>query len=224
MKNFILDQEVIYLFTTTERTCIMAELGDFLVSGDTTVDIDVDMLDYGFIGKCDDAKILRGIIDTLKSGKEGIYPEVSDFFCRCLVLHTNCVNTLHFLFFFFLCGKLCQAAEDRLFVVIPEKERRRIMRLKHQSTPDQVEDAEQDLKRWQTEVFVTDKELRSTETAQTGKRLPPVRGQKVEKLDVPGPKQKASSAGDNSLADTKKTERLSGYDFHAWEKFNVDEA
>jgi hypothetical protein len=54
----------------------MAELGDFLVSGDTTVNIDVEMLDYGFIEKCDDAKTLRGIIDTLKSGKEGIYPEV----------------------------------------------------------------------------------------------------------------------------------------------------
>ena len=54
----------------------MAELGDFLVSGDSSVKIDVEMLDYGYIDKCNDAKILRGIVDTLKSGKEGVWPEV----------------------------------------------------------------------------------------------------------------------------------------------------
>lgn len=174
----------------------MAELGDFLVSGDTTVNIDVDMLDYGYIGKCEDAKILRGIVDTLKSGKEGIYPE------------------------------LCEAAEERLFSIIPEKERRRIMRLKHKTTPDEVNDAEHDLNGWQTEVCLMDNELRATETA-TVHKLPPVRGQKIEKLDIPGPKKEsvpASTNNSSSSSSSKNTGRLSGYDFHAWEKFNVDEA
>jgi sperm-associated antigen 1 len=55
----------------------MAELGDFLVSGDSKVQVEIEMLDYGYIEKCNDAAKLRGIVDVLKSGKEGFYPDVS---------------------------------------------------------------------------------------------------------------------------------------------------
>lgn len=55
----------------------MAELGDFLVSGDSKVHVDIEMLDYGYIEKCSDAHKLRAIVDILKSGKEGFYPDVS---------------------------------------------------------------------------------------------------------------------------------------------------
>jgi hypothetical protein len=128
--------------------------------------------------------------------------------------------------------QLCQAAENRLFAVIPEKERKRILRLKHQTTPDQIHDAECDLNSWQTEVFAVDKELLGckTEVSSTKtKKLPPVRGQKVEKLDIPGPVPSKVPAGnikseDDSASSSLKLQRLSGYDFHAWEKFNVDEA
>lgn len=112
-----------------------------------------------------------------------------------------------------------------MFSIIPEKERRRVMRLKHKTTPDQVNDAQHDLSNWQTEVFLMDEELRSTETSSLHtkkKKLPPVRGQKIEKLDVPGPAKEISKT--NPPSSLKPTERLSGYDFHAWEKFNVDEA
>ena len=71
----------------------MAELGDFLVSGDSTTNIDVEMLDYGFIEKCEDAKILRGIIETLKSGKEGLYPEVSINIFKLYIWHATYANT-----------------------------------------------------------------------------------------------------------------------------------
>lgn len=57
----------------------MAELGDALTYGSTGEEdtIHVEMLDYGYIGACKDPKILRGIIKVLKSGREGIYPEVA---------------------------------------------------------------------------------------------------------------------------------------------------
>ena len=38
--------------------------------------IEVEMLDYDYVEKCKDAKILRGILAVLKSGKEGYYPDV----------------------------------------------------------------------------------------------------------------------------------------------------
>lgn len=122
-------------------------------------------------------------------------------------------------------GKLCQAAEDRLFSILPEKERRRVQRLQHKTTPDQVSDAEKDLNSWQSEVFRMDKELLSTIPVQTARKMPPVRGQKVEKLDIPAPKQVAEAPKLSTVStDSNRSERLSGYDFHAWEKFNVDEA
>lgn len=204
----------------------MAELGDFLVSGDTTVNIDVEMLDYGYIGKCDDSATLRGIIDTLKSGKEGLYPEVR--IASKYVIHL--ISTL-VIFFTVLCAhkQLCQAAEDRLFAIIPAKERQKIMRLKHQTTPDQVNDAEQDLGVWLKEVVVVDKELRSSEgiAPEGARKLPPVRGQTHEvreRLDGSPSLPLAPKTVVGAQIGGQKTERLSGYDFHAWEKFNVDEA
>ena len=65
----------------------MAELGDMLAnlsSGSNETDpieatikgITVEMLDYDYVDKCKDIKILRGILALLKSGKEGHYPDV----------------------------------------------------------------------------------------------------------------------------------------------------
>lgn len=56
----------------------MAELGDF--SPDSCVidgTVSVDMCDYGYVDECNDKKKLQGILNLLKSGKEGYYPEVS---------------------------------------------------------------------------------------------------------------------------------------------------
>jgi hypothetical protein len=56
----------------------MTELSD-AQSNDSSheeYEIQVDMLDYGYIEACEDSKTLRGIMKVLESGKEGIYPEV----------------------------------------------------------------------------------------------------------------------------------------------------
>lgn len=55
----------------------MAELGEFLVSSESKVPIDVDMLDYDYINKCSDPNKLQAIVELLKSGKEGYYPDVN---------------------------------------------------------------------------------------------------------------------------------------------------
>ena len=56
----------------------MAELGDMLTYASNGEDegVTVEMLDYSYIETCSDVKKLRGIVARLKSGKEGLYPEV----------------------------------------------------------------------------------------------------------------------------------------------------
>ena len=39
--------------------------------------IQVEMLDYTYVKDCEDYKQLNGILQLLKSGKEGYYPDVS---------------------------------------------------------------------------------------------------------------------------------------------------
>lgn len=55
----------------------MAEFGDFTGNAAEGVDkITVDMCDYGYVDECNDQKKLSGILNLLRSGKEGFYPEV----------------------------------------------------------------------------------------------------------------------------------------------------
>ena len=56
----------------------MAELGNVFGTEEVkTGEITVEMLDYDYVKNCNDVKKLRGIINVLESGKEGVYPQVS---------------------------------------------------------------------------------------------------------------------------------------------------
>ena len=58
----------------------MAELDKtFFVPGLDQIQIELDMLDFGFIESCNDWVKLLKVVETLKSGKEGHYPEVMQF-------------------------------------------------------------------------------------------------------------------------------------------------
>ena len=56
----------------------MAELGD-LLNGQSSAEakVEVEMLDYGYVEKCNDWKQVHAILNVLRSGNEGHYPEVS---------------------------------------------------------------------------------------------------------------------------------------------------
>lgn len=77
----------------------MAELGDMLTyaSNGDEEGIHVEMLDYGYIETCTDPKTLRGIVQVLKSGKEGLYPEVSDWnrLLPSLLIYSACNSSLY---------------------------------------------------------------------------------------------------------------------------------
>ena len=56
----------------------MAELDKvFFVPGLDKIQVEVDMLDFSYIEKCNDWVKLLKIVETLKSGHEGHYPEVN---------------------------------------------------------------------------------------------------------------------------------------------------
>lgn len=55
----------------------MAELAGLFSNSENIKEVPVEWLDYTFVDGCNDAKNLRLILDTLKSGREGLYPEVS---------------------------------------------------------------------------------------------------------------------------------------------------
>lgn len=54
----------------------MAELDKGLFSSVGETPVDVDMLDFAYVEECQDWKKLYSILEVLKSGKEGFYPEV----------------------------------------------------------------------------------------------------------------------------------------------------
>ena len=59
----------------------LGNLGSLLAEAtgeeETKTEITIDMLDFGYVADRSDVKILKGILDKLQSGQEGIYPEVS---------------------------------------------------------------------------------------------------------------------------------------------------
>jgi hypothetical protein len=59
----------------------MAELGDLFSgqasSGAGNFKVELEMLDYAYVNECKDWNKLSAILDVLKSGKEGYYPDVS---------------------------------------------------------------------------------------------------------------------------------------------------
>ena len=183
----------------------MAELGNFFAS-ETPQDINVDMLDYGFVSNCSDSKKLQGILDLLRSGKEGNYPD--------LERHT----------------------EEKLLSLLPVRERNRIIRLKHKTTVAEIQEAELDIDNWSSLQQKQEQELKARASEkQTAKKLPPVRGSKnVSYTSTEVPKSTATKSvsyssdllpeKNSDSSSENKPKRISGYDFRSWERYDVDKA
>lgn len=201
--------------------------GSFLLPEDERrPDINVDMLDFEYISKCSDPKKVRGILEVLQSGAEGHYPDLE----KC--------------------------AEDRLLNLLPEKERQKLMRLKHKTTAEEILEAESDLENRCKDISSRDALLRaatsSDESRETkssnstifdasdirsvappNKMIPPVRGTSSSSITTQSisinmnsiPSSKGEAEEKNSrVNEMTASKRISGYDFKAWEKFDVEGA
>lgn len=191
----------------------MAELGDFLISTESSdVEVTVDMMDYHYVNECKDDKKLRAILKVLESGKEGHYPH------------------------------LIQTVQDRILALLPEKERQRILRMKKEVTPQEIFKAEEELGDWEKSISALDCKMKTTKAdifdapVKPSVSLPPPRGSKSSSgssaaKGKPSAITSSLSGVKSTSANTsqqegvsKKVERISGYNFRAWEKFNVDAA
>jgi hypothetical protein len=150
----------------------------------------------------------------LKSGKEGVYKELEN--------HT----------------------EEKMLSLLSDNERKKILRLRQVPSATERSDAEVEINSWLGSISQVDKDIsfnlkKSTipqksdifaSKSLTKTALPPVRGSKQVPLNDEAIKKMASTNKNNSISDdrTNKTSavdsRLSGYDFRAWEKYDVDNA
>lgn len=133
----------------------MAELGNIFGSGSSNKDqkIEVEMLDYGYVKDCTDWNQLSAIVDVLKSGKEGHYPD------------------------------LIRVAEERLIELLPQKEKRRYFSMNHKTTPAEIAEAESELHSWQRTVVTQDETIQHSKSVSLNSRkVIPVRGSGVANL------------------------------------------
>lgn len=175
----------------------MREVDYFSLHNRKKRDVTVEMLDYAHVDKCQDVDELKGILALLRSGKEGRYPDLE------------------------------RATEDRILSLLPERERRKIERMKAEPSASEVSSVKQDLESWAAEM---DTKNRALQQQRAAKRVvvPPVRGQAPAHEPA---KSAASSVDMKEVAMTRvgdnqreKPRAIPAYDFRSWEKYDVDEA
>lgn len=198
----------------------MAELEEIPNVDADVSGIEVEMLDYDYVNKCDDTKILKKILNVLISGKEGHYPH------------------------------LIQTVEEKLLKLLPNKEREKITRIKQKATPQDIAQAESDISKWQSNIANKDETLKSIggkkfndnsifESSNvkdkipinSNKMIPPVRGTAnlkgvdVKKIDIKEVKstQKYSGDVDDSIFISQLVNEISQNEearLEEWERYN----
>mmetsp|Transcript_18579 Transcript_18579/g.20196 ORF Transcript_18579/g.20196 Transcript_18579/m.20196 type:complete len:916 (-) Transcript_18579:34-2781(-) len=94
--------------------------------------VEVDMMDFSFVESCSDWKQLLKILQVLKSGKEGHYPE------------------------------LVRSTEEKLLRVMPAKEKKRYTAINATASPTEAAEAGKDLIKWIQQTHSIDTSLKQT--------------------------------------------------------------
>ncbi|XDV24259.1 hypothetical protein PO909_028480, partial [Leuciscus waleckii] len=76
-----------------------------------------------------------------------------------------------------------------------------------------------DLDTWEEEIREKDQQLRSGDSSQTPKTLPPVRNKDYKKTKK---RVKRQANGTGGPKDQTQTQRIKSYDYQAWDKFDVE--
>ncbi|CAM9269673.1 unnamed protein product [Scytosiphon promiscuus] len=183
----------------------MAELGDLLTAQGPTKakDVTVEMLDYDFLDTCTDPDLIRAIVRKLKSGEEGNYPD--------LVKH----------------------AETRLLEKLSPAERSRILRMKAEPQPEEVDEAIGKLHDWEDEMAFmakTGKKNIQQSPAPKWTSCPTAntKGGATKLVELPTVADEACR-NDNMVQSPRpgiehnRSNKISAYDFRTWERFDADE-
>ena len=147
-------------------------------------EIRIEMLDYDYVNNCCDLDELKGILCTLRSGKEGRYPDLE------------------------------KVTEERLLQVMPERERRKIQIMQQGPTSSEVSVEQEGLDAWIEQMQHKNQLLSEARQAKT-RHVPPVRGQ---------PQEETKAESSFPSKGKQSQQKISAYDWRAWEKFDVDQA
>lgn len=203
------------------------------INEDKLANVDISMLDYDYVNKCNDAPTLKNILKVLISGKEGKYPH----------LETTVI--------------------DKILDVLPVKERKRIISMSNNVSLTDIEHHSANLYKWVEETFAKPQDISSASkdtkqpyldslssngesNVQSGnfERYPPIRSATKSAISISGPrstpktnctrpslkgKEKSCQKKDESDVIPKperiSKESLSNRDyFRAWDKFDYEAA
>eukprot|EP00041_Stephanoeca_diplocostata_P030430 m.921021 g.921021 ORF g.921021 m.921021 type:complete len:1182 (-) comp23755_c0_seq4:329-3874(-) len=170
-------------------------------SSPTTVE--VEHLDYGYVEKCTDGRHLEKILLVLKSGKEGVYPDLEEFTKRRLreIKPTSSILKE---------TKRVQSVRE-----LDKDERAKITR---------------EIASW-TSVMSEQERTRQQNATAAGSgvsmddspvSLPPIRGQAAT-ITV-HPTSKVETTSHKTSSNKKSGKAIPGGDFRAWDKYDVDKA
>lgn len=113
-------------------------------------EISIDMLDYEYVAKCEDCDTLKGILATLRSGKEGKYVALEE------------------------------ATENRLLDLMPSKERQKIKSMQHEPEMNEIHSATEDLNTWISQIQRQHEALQAQPKKKSDRSMRPIRGKAPE--------------------------------------------
>lgn len=103
-----------------------------------------------------------------------------------------------------------------------------MQRLNSKPSPNEVYEAEESLSKWEESIVNRDEKLKKISgqdedifSSENKRYIPPIRGQKKSES------QKVFASSSTSMSSSSSNDgakKISGYDFRAWEKFDVDKA
>ena len=182
-------------------------------------DVDVKHLDYEYIKKCTDKAELKNILLVLRSGKEGLWPDLETF------------------------------AEKHYLELLSARERKLYIAQHSEASADEKRAASDDVASFLSDIKAKDaaiaarsrndikcdamneasgaifNEKMASRAVPTSRPLPPVRNApRAEPTDKAAaiPAYEAISEDEAAKLAKKRDERLSGYDWRGWEKYDVD--
>ncbi|XP_039256082.2 sperm-associated antigen 1-like [Styela clava] len=158
-------------------------------------DITVDKLDYAYIGKCSNEKELERILRTLKSGRDGFYPEL----ISCCEKKLESINPNN---------RALRKQQPVLSARDLEEEER-------QNLINSMEEWEGQMSNLDQNILGPSRDKPQLNGFGDHDKLPPVRGTHVLK----GNQKKKVEAGDGKK---ENPDRIKSYDYKAWDKYDVD--
>lgn len=149
------------------------EIDYFQLHNRKSRDVTIDMLDYDYVAQCEDCDMLKGILATLRSGKEGKYVALEE------------------------------ATENRLLDLMPSKESQKIKSMQHEPEMNEIHSATEELNTWISEIQQQNQALQDQPKKKNNPSMRPIRGKATEEFPSRAQSRSSSNPIESSTASSK---------------------